>query len=90
MVCKKLEKGLEQKEKFARSKIWTEKKVYICNGRAKKDKATKVKRYVNRIKQFQDNRNFQTKHFSKIVKVKRKGQNREMLKMQQHFGKEYG
>lgn len=54
MVCKKFEKGLAQKEKFARSKIWTEKKVYICNGRAKTDKATEVKRYVNRIKQFPD------------------------------------
>ena len=54
-------------------------------------KATKVKRYDDRIKKFQDNRNFQTdQDFSKILKVKRRGQNHQMLKMQQHFGKEYG
>ena len=28
--------------------------------------------------------------FSKTLKVKRRGQNQRMLKMQQHFGKEYG
>ena len=51
-------------------------------------KATKIKRYDNRIKRFQDNRNFQTKEdFSQILKVKRRGQNQ---RMQEHFGKEYG
>ena len=43
-------------------------------------KATKVKRYDDRIKKFQDNRNFQTDHFSKILKVKRRGQKHQMLK----------
>ena len=54
-------------------------------------KATKVKRYDKRINQFQDNRNFLTKEdFSKTLKVKKRGQNQRMLKMLQHFGKEYG
>ena len=54
-------------------------------------KATKVKRYDNRIKQFQDNKNFQTKEdFLKILQVKSIGQNHQMLKMQRHFKKEYG
>ena len=54
-------------------------------------KATKVKRYDNRIKQFQDNSNFQTSQGRVfILKVKKRGQNHQMLKMQQHFGKEYG
>ena len=45
------------------------------------EKATKVKRYDNRIKHFQDNKNFQTKEdFSKILKVKRIGQNHPMQK----------
>ena len=59
------EKGQEQRERFARLKIWAEKKsVYIGNRRTEAEnnfKSTKVKRYDNRIKQFQDNRNFQTK-----------------------------
>ena len=54
-------------------------------------KATNVKRYDNRINQFQDNRNFVTKEdFSKSLKVKRRGPNHRMLKMLHHFGKEYG
>ena len=55
-------------------------------------KATKVKRYDNKIKQFQDNRNFETKRgrFFKNLEGKERGQDTRMLKMQQHFGKEYG
>ena len=55
-------------------------------------KAAKVKRYDNKIKQFQDNRNFETKRgrFFKNLEAKERGQDTRMLKMQQHFGKEYG
>ena len=64
MVCRKMKKEKEQRERLARSKVWTEKKRnYIGNGRTETEntaKATKVKQYDNRIKQFQDNRNFQT------------------------------
>ena len=47
------------------------------------EKGTKVERYDNRIKQFQDNRNFQTNQgrFSKTLKVKSRGQNHQMLRM---------
>ena len=55
-----MEQRQEQRKRLARLKVWTEKKrVYIGNGRTK-TKATKVKRYDNRIIQFKDNRNFQT------------------------------
>ena len=55
-------------------------------------KATKVKRYDNRIKQFQDNRNYQTNQgrFFKNLEGKKERTKHQMLKMQQHFGKEYG
>ena len=55
-------------------------------------KATKVKRYDNRIKQFQGNRNFQTNQgrFLKNLEGKKERTKPPMLKMQQHFGKEYG
>ena len=34
MVCRKMEKGQEKRERLARSKVWAEKKrVYIGNGR---------------------------------------------------------
>ena len=34
MVCRKMEKGQEKRERLARSKVWSEKKrVYIGNGR---------------------------------------------------------
>ena len=47
------------------------------------EKGTKVERYDNRIKQFQDNRNFETNQgrFSKTLKVKSRGQNHQMLRM---------
>ena len=55
-------------------------------------KATKVKRYDNKIKQFQDNRNFEINRgrFFKNLEGKERGQDTQMLKIQQHFGKEYG
>ena len=64
MVCRKMEKGQEQREKLATSKISADKKrVYIGNEELKQKitaKASKVKQYNSRIKQLQDNRNFQT------------------------------
>ena len=34
MVCRKMEKGQEQRERLATSKVWAEKKrIYIGNGR---------------------------------------------------------
>ena len=55
-------------------------------------KATKVRRYDNRIKQFQDNSNFKTNQgrFFKNLEGKGAGQKHRTLKVQQHFGKEYG
>ena len=54
-------------------------------------KATKVKRYDNRIKQFQDHRNFQTNQgrFFKNLEGKEEGTEPPNAEMQQHFGKEY-
>ena len=51
-------------------------------------KATKVKRYDNRIKKLQDNRNFQTNQgrFLKNLDNKEERPNHRMLKTQQHFG----
>ena len=64
MVCRKMEKGQEQRERHARSKLWAEKERFTLVMEELKQritaKATKVKRYDNRINQFQDNRNFQT------------------------------
>ena len=37
MVCRKIEKGQEQSERLARSKVWAKKKgVYIGNGRTER------------------------------------------------------
>ena len=52
-------------------------------------KATKIKRYDNRIKRFQDNRNFQTNQGRFFTNLKGK-EERQNQRMQQHFGKEYG
>ena len=64
MVYRKMEKGLEQRERLARSKVWAEKKRIVLIVEELKqrisEKATKAKRYDNRIKQFQDDRNFLT------------------------------
>ena len=64
MVYRKMEKGLEQRERLARSKVWAEKKRIVLIMEELKqrisEKATKAKRYDNRIKQFQDDRNFLT------------------------------
>ena len=55
-------------------------------------KATKVKRYDNRIKQFQDNRNFHTKQgrFFKNLKGKEERTNPSNAENATAFGKEYG
>ena len=55
-------------------------------------KATKVKRYDNRIKQFQDNRNFQTKQgrFFKNLEGKEERTNSRNAEDATAFGKEYG
>ena len=87
-----MEKGQEKRERLARSKLWAEKKrVYIGSGRTETEyncKATKVKRYDNRIKKLQDNRNFQTNQgrFLKNLDNKEERPNHRMLKTQQHFG----
>ena len=53
-----MKKVQEQRQRLARSKRWADKKrVYIGNERTAK--ATKVKPYDNRIKQFQNNSGFQ-------------------------------
>ena len=54
--------------------------------------ATKVKRYDNRIKQFQDNRNFQTKQgrFFKNLEGKEERTNSRNAEDATAFGKEYG
>ena len=64
MVYRKMEKGQEQRERLARSKVWAEmKRIALVMKELKQrisEKATKVKRYDNRIKQFQDDRNLHT------------------------------
>ena len=76
MVCRKMEKGQEQKEGLATSKYGLRRKAFTLAMEELKQritaKAFKVKRYDNRIKQFQDNRNFQTNQgrFSKNLKGK--------------------
>ena len=78
MVCRKMEKVQEKKD-WLHQKYGLRSKGFTLVMEELKQritvKATKVKRYENRIKQFQDNRNFLTKEdFSKILKVKRRGQ----------------
>ena len=69
-------KGEEKGKRLARSKVWAEKKRFTLVMEELKEritaKATKVKQYDNRIKQFQDNSNFQTNQgrFFKNVKGK--------------------
>ena len=64
MVCKKIEKGQGKGERLAISEYGLRRKVFTLVMEELKQritaKATKVKRYDNRIKLFQGNRNVQT------------------------------
>ena len=64
MVCRKMEKGQEKRERLARQKYGLRIKGFILVMEEVKQvmsaKTTKVKQNNSRIKQFQDNRNFQT------------------------------
>ena len=79
MVCKKIEKGQEKGEGLAISKYELRRKSFTLVMEELKRritaKATKVKRYDNRIKLFQGNRNFQNNQgiFFKHLEDKEEG-----------------
>ena len=79
MVCKKIEKGQEKGEGLAISKYGLRRKSFTLVMEELKRritaKATKVKRYDNRIKLFQGNRNFQNNQgiFFKHLEDKEEG-----------------
>ena len=66
MVCRKIKKVKNKEKDLLDQKYGLRRKGFTlmkCNGRTETEnncKSHQIKRYGNRIKQFQDNRNFQT------------------------------
>ena len=79
MASRKIEKGQEKAEGLAISKYGLRRKVFILVMEELKQRITaepiKIKRYDNRIKLFQSNRNFQTNQgiFFKHLEDKEEG-----------------
>ena len=79
MVCKKIEKGQGKGERLATSEYGLRRKAFTLVMEELKQRITpktnKVKRYDNRIKLFQGNRNFQTNQgiFFKYLEDKEEG-----------------